>query len=448
MAEIPEKDDYPSMAMALPEGVDFEEYVVATYFAEVSANMGVSWKVAQAIAIEQSTGTWVCVPGETPEVRRRHVAKVLSVSQIPDYEHERPGPREEPYRTYILQLGFPVENVWNTLGLLLTAIFGNISMAGRLKMLDVRFPKKWLAEFKGPKFGIEGVRKLLKVPDRPLLNNMIKPCVYPGGSYLKEVGQRLFYEAALGGCDIIKDDELLANQAFNPISERIPAYMEMVDKVKSETGEETLFTVNITDRVPNILENADKAIDLGANALMINYPVMGLEVTRGICEDPSIKVPVLGHMDFAGAMYMAPKYGVSSHLILAKFPRIAGLDVLVHPAPYGKASVINDKYERIAHTMRMPMYNIKPTFPMPSGGITVGMVDKCIDSLGPDIVIGSGGGIHAHPDGPAAGAKAFRQAIDAVMQGIKVKDYAKDHKELGVSLGTWGTGKIDMGKKY
>ncbi|TFG04476.1 MAG: ribulose 1,5-bisphosphate carboxylase [Promethearchaeota archaeon] len=444
MSEKPTPDDYPSMAMALPEGVDFEEYVVATYFGEISANMGISWKVAQAIAIEQSTGTWVCVPGETPEVRRRHVAKVLSVSQIPDYEFERPGPKEEPYRTYILQIGFPAENVWNTLGLLLTAIFGNISMAGRLKMLDVRFPKKWLAEFKGPKFGIEGIRKLLKVPERPLLNNMIKPCIYDS----IKVGSELFYQAAVGGCDIIKDDELLANQAFNPISERIPAYMEMVDRAKSEKGEETLFTVNITDRMPNMLENADKAIELGANALMVNYPVVGLEIVRQICEDPSVKVPVLGHMDFAGAMYMAPQYGVSSHLILAKFPRIAGCDILVHPAPYGKASVLNDKFERVAHTCRMPLHNIKPMFPMPSGGITVGMVDKCVESLGPDIVIGSGGGIHAHPDGAAAGAKAFRQAIDAVMQGIKVKDYAKDHKELGVSLGTWGTGKIEMGKKY
>ncbi|MHA1131638.1 MAG: hypothetical protein ACTSQQ_12625, partial [Candidatus Helarchaeota archaeon] len=120
MADKPVPDDYPSMAMALPEGVDFEEYVIATYFGEVPANMGISWKLAQAIAIEQSTGTWVAVPGETPEVRRRHVAKVLSVTQIPDYEHERPGPKEEPYRTYVLQIGFPAENVWNTLGLLLT----------------------------------------------------------------------------------------------------------------------------------------------------------------------------------------------------------------------------------------------------------------------------------------------------------------------------------------
>ncbi|NVM55624.1 MAG: ribulose 1,5-bisphosphate carboxylase [Candidatus Helarchaeota archaeon] len=444
MSKKVEPDDYEAMAMALPEGIDFEEYVIATYYGEINANMGVSLKVAQAIAIEQSTGTWVAVPGETPEVRKRHVAKVISISQLPDYEFERPSPKQEPYRKYVLQVGFPAENVWNQIPILLTAIFGNISMGGRLKMIDVRFPKKWLAEFKGPKFGIEGIRKLLKIPDRPLLNNMIKPCVYDS----LEMGRELFYEAAVGGCDVIKDDELLANQAFNPIRERIPAYMEMVDRAKSEKGEDTLFTVNITDKMPDMLENADKAMEWGANALMVNYPVVGFSTLRAICEDPSIKVPVLGHMDFAGTMYMAPQYGVSSHLILAKLPRIAGADILVHPAPYGKATVLHDKFERVAHTMRMPMYNIKPMFPMPSGGITVGMVDKCINALGPDIVIGSGGGIHAHPDGPISGAKAFRQAIDAVMQGIKIKDHAKDHKELGVALGTWGTGKIEMGKKY
>ena len=83
MGKIPIADDYDAMAMALPEGIDYEEYVIATYFAEVSANMGVSLKLAQAIAIEQSTGTWVNVPGETPEVRKRLVATVVSISMFP-----------------------------------------------------------------------------------------------------------------------------------------------------------------------------------------------------------------------------------------------------------------------------------------------------------------------------------------------------------------------------
>jgi 2,3-diketo-5-methylthiopentyl-1-phosphate enolase len=94
--------------------------------------------------------------------------------------------------------------------------------------------------------------------------------------------------------------------------------------------------------------------------------------------------------------------------------------------------------------MIMPMRNaphIKRTMPMPSGGITPSLVEKCVADLGTNIMIGSGGAIHAHPDGPISGAKAFRQAIDAVMEGISVRDYAKDHKELAVSLGLFGVGK-------
>jgi len=81
---------------------------------------------------------------------------------------------------------------------------------------------------------------------------------------------------------------------------------------------------------------------------------------------------------------------------------------------------------------------------MPSGGITPGMVEKCIKEAGKDILIGSGGGIHSHPDGPIAGAKAFRQAIDAVMQGKSVREVAKEQKELGIALGVWGSGKTAL----
>ncbi|GAI59448.1 unnamed protein product, partial [marine sediment metagenome] len=121
-----------------------------------------------------------------------------------------------------------------------------------------------------------------------------------------------------------------------------------------------------------------------------------------------------------------------------------GADSVVVPAPYGKAEILDERYETILKTLRYPFQHISPTLPMPSGGITQGMVEKAIKEAGTDILIGSGGGIHSHPDGPTSGAKAFRQAIDAVMQGISVKEYAKEHKELGVALGVWGTGKTAL----
>jgi 2,3-diketo-5-methylthiopentyl-1-phosphate enolase len=195
--------------------------------------------------------------------------------------------------------------------------------------------------------------------------------------------------------------------------------------------------VNVTDNIPKVFENARRAVDLGVNAIMVNYLAVGFPVLQALADDPSINVPILAHMDVAGAFYMSPYHGMSSHLVLGKLPRLAGADVVVIPAPYGKAPVIDYKFKNVAKNLSFPLYNLKPTFPMASGGITPSMVPQVVAALGNDIVIGSGGGIHAHPQGPIAGGKAFRQAIDATMQGIPVAEYAKEHEELAIALKEW-----------
>ncbi len=418
--------DIESLPEALPEGIDDNEYVIATYYVCAPPRYNV-YKIAPAIAVEQSTGTWVAVPGETEEVRRTHVAKVTGIYEIPHYEFELPDVTE---RNYIVQIAFPVVNFGSQIPMLLTTVAGNISMGGKIKLMDLKFPKSYTKGFKGAKYGIKGVRDILKVPERPLLNNMIKPCT----GFPAKVGAGLFYEVARGGADIIKDDELLADASFNTLEERIPLYMEAGDKAEEETGEKTLFAVNITDRIPRVLENAERAIELGTNCIMINYLTAGISVLRALAEDPSIKVPILAHMDFAGTMYESHYSGVASHLVLGKLPRLAGADIIVFPAPYGKAPYLKERYIQTANTMVYPFRNIKPVFPMPSGGIAQPMVDELIQDLGYDCVIGAGGAIHAHPMGPAAGARAFRQAIDAVMSGKSTDEAAEEHEELAQSI--------------
>jgi 2,3-diketo-5-methylthiopentyl-1-phosphate enolase len=422
--------DIESLPLALPDGVDYDEYLIGTYLASFPASVPIP-SLAPALAVEQSTGTWVAVPGETPEVRCKHVAKVIGVYEVPDFEFTVPSGLET--RNYILQIAFPQVNIGSQIPMLLTTVVGNISMGGQIKVLDIRFPKKFTDGFQGPKFGIAGVREVLGVPDRPLLNNMVKPCT----GYTPEVGVELFRAAARGGCDIVKDDELIANASFNEIQARVKLYMEAERQVYEETGEHTLYTVNVTDEIPQVFENARRAVELGCNALMVNYLATGFPVLRKLAEDPAFNVPILAHMDVAGAYYMSPHHGVSSHLILGKLPRLAGADIVVFPAPYGKAPVIKDKFVAVARNLSFPLYDIKPTFPMASGGITPSMVPKVMKDLGNDVVIGSGGGIHAHPDGPVAGGKAFRQAIDATMKGIPLKEAAKEHPELEAALTTW-----------
>jgi len=422
--------DIEALPIALPDGVDYEKFIIGTYLVSFPKHIDIP-RLAPALAIEQSTGTWVAVPGETPEVRKKHVAKVIGVYEIPD--HEWIVPAEVQDRNYIIQVAFPVVNIESQIPMLLTAVVGNISMAGRLKLLDVRFPAKFVEGFGGPKFGIAGVREALGVKDRPLLNNMIKPCT----GYSCEVGTELFRQAALGGADIIKDDELLADMSFNSVQERAKAYMEAERQVFEETGEHTLYTVNVSDEIPKVFENARRAVESGVNALMVNYLAVGFPVLRALAEDPEINVPILGHMDLAGAFYQSPYHGITSHIVLGKLPRLAGADIAVYPAPYGKASFLPEKFQAVAKNLTFPLYHLRPTFPMPSGGITPSMVPQVVKDLGPEIVIGTGGGIHAHPRGPVAGARAFRQAIDATMQDIPLEQAAAEYEELRIALDEW-----------
>jgi 2,3-diketo-5-methylthiopentyl-1-phosphate enolase len=319
--------------------------------------------------------------------------------------------------------------------MLLSTIPGNISFGFPVKLVDMEFPDLLLAQFQGAKFGIEGIRQLTGVYDRPLLNNMIKPCT----GFPPEVGADLVYQAAVGGVDIIKDDELLGGSPeFSPLEKRVETYMRAIEKADAEKGERTLYTVNITDRVDRLRDNAMRAINAGANAVMVNYIASGLSALRMLADDPEINVPILGHATAGGSMIVSPYSGISAHLMMAKLPRMAGADIVNDLVPYGKLPILKSKYVRIAQVCRGKLGNLKPIFPNAVAGTYPGNVPEVMADLGKDCILGAGGGIHGHPMGPKAGAIAMRQAIDAVMQGVPLEEASRDQPELRAAIATWG----------
>lgn len=417
--------------MQYPEALDREKYVIATYYtaAKPTTNMA---KFAAALAIEQTCGTWLKVPGETPEVRERAIGRVVGIYEAPAYQIEIPEDVKE--RHFIIRIGYPWQNFGAQFSMMLSTVIGNISSSGKVKLLDLEFPHSFLKEFKGPKFGVPGVRELLNVYDRPLLNNMIKPCI----GLTPEKTAELAYEAAVGGVDVIKDDELVCDPPFCRLEDRVKAVMAAVKKADEVKGERTLYAFNITAPAIQMRENAYRALEAGANALMINYATVGLDTTRMITEDPEINVPILAHSDYTGAQYESEWSGLSASLIGAKLPRMAGLDMVISLSPYGKFPMLMDTFVNAGTQMLAPLEHIKPTFPMPGGGTTQGHIEDVIKKFGKDVMIAAGGAIHGHPMGPAAGARAFRQGIDAVMQGRTLEDAAKEYKELGVAVDSWG----------
>lgn len=422
------KTKYDPIIFVQTESLNLEQFIIGTYI--MKAETSDYLMRAGAIAVEQTTGTWMPVPDETPEVRRKHVGRVISVFPVPGYESEMP----KGENTVIVKIAFPWKNIGQQMPELLGTVFGNISMTSNLKFIDLEFPKSFTNGFSGPKFGIEGLRKLLNIPERPPILAMIKPCT----GIPIDVIKRQFYKLAVAGVDIIKDDELIADPEHAPLEERLVACLEAGEQAFKETGKRVLYFPNITDRQDKIFKKAKRCIELGAQGLMLNAHAAGYGVLGALAQDPEINVPLLAHPCYAGAAYLRDNTGLSSHLVHGKFMRLDGADIVVYNCAYGKVPGVKERYIRIAQTLQSPFHDLKPAFPSPCAGIHPGVIPAIMKDLGNQMVIGAGAGMHAHPMGLAAGVLTLQQAAESVMKNIPIEEYAADHPELDAALKLWG----------
>jgi ribulose-bisphosphate carboxylase large chain len=412
--------------LAMPEMVDPDKYIVATYYVESSLSLV---EAGARIAAEESIGTWTDIKTVTDWAKENLAAKVFY------YAGEDEGK---------ILIAFPLQLFdLDTGGIpnILSIVAGNLFSLGSLKnvrLLDLEFPKEVVSSFPGPKFGIDGIRTLTGTlkDRRPHIGTIIKPKV---GLNPKETAQ-VAYEAAIGGVDFIKDDETLTNQKFCPIEERVSAVMNALDRANSETGRKILYAVNITSKFDKILELADLAMTHGSNMLMIDAFTSGLSTIQRLAQDPSIKVPLHIHRTMHGAFTRNPRHGIRM-LPLAKIIRLAGGDQLHTGTVAGKMEHTTSELFEINDFLRKEWFGVKPVFPVASGGVYPGILGENIEKLGVDVVINAGGGIHGNPMGSRAGAAAMRQALDAYLKGIPVLEYAETHAELKAALDKWGTGK-------
>jgi len=414
------------------EGIDRERYLLALYSLVTETNDTID--LAQALATEQTTGTWTAIPEETTDVKERSMGRVLGVYEIPDYERELP--KDVGERTLVFLVGFPIGNINGQFPELLTTLYGNISMIGKLKLLDAFLPPQLIKKFQGPKFGVEGVRRVLEIKDRPLLCGMYKPCV---GALPEAIG-RMAYDMAFGGVDVIKDDELMADPAFCTVEARVEETEKALERARKETGRRCLYVVNVTDRPDVMFAKARKAVAAGASGLMVNVFTVGYGAVQALAEDSAITVPILGHPAFAGTFFEAPYHGMTSHLALGKLARMSGVDMIIYPSPFGKVPLLRDRAVRVAQELTAPMAHLKPVFPGPAAGMHPGIVAESVKYFGSDLLIGAGGAIHGHPGGTVAGCRAFLQAIKAAMDGVPAGEAAENLPELKAACDRWGTG--------
>jgi ribulose-bisphosphate carboxylase large chain len=407
----------------------------ARYFVESSVPLA---KAAEVIAGEQSSGTFLALPGETDELKERARARVVRVDSLPPVLEpslrsafvERHEPSPLYYRGEI-EIAFPVDNVGANLPQLLSTIAGNLFELGEItgmRLLDIDLPDDYAARFPGPAFGIGGTRRVTGVHGSPLIGTIIKPSI----GLLPEQTAQVVDDLCAADIDFIKDDELLGDPSYASFDARLAAVMPVLHRHADRMGRMPMYAINISGTIDEMMRRHDQVLAAGGTCIMVcvNWVgFAGIEYLRGHSQ-----LPLHGHRNGWGALTRFPQLGFS-FAAYQKLWRLAGVDHLHVNGVRGKfwepdASVIDS-----ARSCLAPFAGVQPLMPVFSSGQWASQAPDLYNALGSvDLMHLAGGGIIGHPQGVRAGVASMREGWQAALEGIDLNTYAQTHPALSAAL--------------
>ncbi|NYT58114.1 ribulose-bisphosphate carboxylase large subunit family protein [Alcaligenaceae bacterium] len=413
----------------------------ATYLIETPLDPA---KVANVMAGEQSCGTFTRVHGETDELRERARATVeqldvLDVSDSPALPNawlDRQG-NKGPWQRARVRISFPVDNIGANLPTLASTVAGNLYDLGEttgMRLETLHLPAAYRQRFDMPRHGVAGTRRLAGVEQGPLLGTIIKPNVGLSPAQTAELVGQL----CQAGVDFIKDDEICADPVHAPLAERVAAVMAVVREHEQRIGKAVMVAFNITDETDAMRRHAELVEREGGSCVMVSLNYCGYSAVQTLRRSTSLVLH--GHRNGYGAMARHPLLGISFQAYQTLW-RLSGVDHMHVHGLQGKFSQEDQEVVDSARDCLAPLADglddqVMPAF---SSGQWAGTVPATFDAVGSDdLLFMSGGGILAHPDGPAAGIVSLRQAWSAAHSGVPLSDYAVNAPELRRALEFFG----------
>ncbi|MCP4383017.1 MAG: ribulose 1,5-bisphosphate carboxylase [Hyphomicrobiales bacterium] len=423
------------MSAATPSESDRIEadYVIETAFdPEVAAD---------AMAGEQSSGTFVPLPGETPELKARSAARVEALDRLDDVmTPSLPGAARptDTIATARVTLSWPIDNLGPSLPNLVATVAGNLfelKQFSGLRITDIRLPDAFADAYGGPRFGVAGTRRLAGVTARPLIGTIIKPSVGLGPEETADLTRTL----VAAGIDFIKDDELQSDGPACPFDERARAVMRVIDEDAERTGRKVMFAFNITGDLDQMRRRHDLVAEIGGSCVMASLNSVGLV---GMIElGRHTALPIHAHRNGWGYLSRHPSLGWS-YVAWQKIWRLAGADHMHVNGLSNKFCEPDDSVVQSARTCLEPMFVKKPMTVMPvfSSGQSAKQIFDTYEALGSaDLIYAAGGGIMGHPDGSDAGVASLKQGWDAALSGVSLHDHAVTRPELARALEVYAT---------
>ncbi len=388
-------------------------FVEVTYLLTSDKKIDIKEK-SKELAISLSIGGWGDLPPEKRKTLEKYVGKVLDL-----FEYE-----EEHKKKAIIKIGFPVVLFEHSLSSILSIIYGKISFSEQIKLIDIDFHPAFLDHFKGARYGINGIREIVGIHHEPLLMTVIKPSV---GISLEDFSEE-FYKHALGGADLVRDDEIFFDDALAPFEKRIELCLKKSEEAEKVTGRKTLYIPHINGPVDKLIEKAKKGVEAGAKGFLINLIPYGFDILQRLSEE--VDAFFVAYPSFSGVIFREKHTGIRPSVFFGKFLRLIGADIVMFPSPYGETPMEHTDATETAENLRRDWEHLNPSFPCPTGNISIKNLKTAFRDFGNQTVFSPEEAVYTHPDGSQAGVKAFRDALDCLVSGVSEEECASTSPEL------------------
>ena len=410
--------------------------IYASYWLETSDD---PQRAAEVIAGEQSSGTFLKLAAETPELKQRSGARIETLTILDKATFPSlPGRygKSNTFTRCLLTLSWPLSNTGPCLPTLMSTIAGNLfelAQVSGLRLLDLQLPQAFAAAYLGPGFGMEGTRRLSNRPHGPLIGTIIKPSVGLNATETAEQVQMLVD----GDIDFIKDDELQADGTYCPFEERVEKVMRVVNQAADKTGRKAMVAFNISGDLDQMRRRHDFVLAHHGTCVMVCLNSVGLTGVTAFRKHSAL--PIHAHRAGWGYLNRSPVLGWE-FTAWQKIWRLAGVDHLHVNGLRNKFSENDESVIAAAQSVAQPLFasNAMKAVPVFSSAQTGLQAHDTFNAVGnSDLIVTAGGGIFGHPDGVAAGVSALKQAYNAAEKGIDLQTFAQSHPELKRALTFW-----------
>lgn len=338
----------------------------------------------------------------------KHLPEIVDIDSFYD--------SDQKVHKALVRINYPVVLFRHEMSSIISILYGEVIVPENIKLIGVDFHPTFLDHFKGPNYGVKGVKDFVGIHHRPLIAGTLVSL----NGINREEFKKLVTQSSEGGLDIIRESEIFFDDAMVPYGERIKIASDIVSDFSQKFGKNIIYAPFVTGGITEISEKIESGIEEGINFFTVNLFPLGFENLQFL--NDTYKAGFIVNSGYPPFFFENDFFGIQPTVFFGKFLRLAGADLVIIPSPYRNRSTPHHRSVEVANSLTEDFENIKQSMPVIYGEIKPKDIYNIFTDFGNLIAVDIKDTYTRHKKGIKEGAKAYMDIIECVVSGSSFEE--------------------------